>query len=253
MKIIGFAQLRNELSNDNLKNWFMSMRFCDYIYIFDQNSNDGSHEYYSKFNNVSVIESETNNFENEIGCKSLLLKKLLTDHPDVDWIFWMDGDTILEKSANRASIEGLLLQADQNNIEGLFLGHYNLWRSDTFYRIDNQYHWLHDNGVLSFWKNNGRLRFPDTAGLHNNQFPNGITRTARVENLSLIHRGFATDQQILNKYKIYKERGQSGWALERLLDEETLDVREIESDMLPDWFNIKDDISPKTKKAIKDV
>ena len=50
-KIIAFAQLRNELRKGNLQNWFRQMEICDYIYIFDQNSDDGSQEYYKKFKN----------------------------------------------------------------------------------------------------------------------------------------------------------------------------------------------------------
>ena len=253
MKIIGFAQLHNEIQKGNLENWFMSMRFCDFIYIYDQNSEDGSREYYKKFPNVKVITSDVNNFKNEILCKSTLLEEVLKDHPDTDWIFWMDGDTIVERSANRASVEGLLMKADQYNLEGLYVGHYNLWRSDIHYRTDNQYHWLHENGVLAFWKNNGNLVFPKNEGLHNKQYPEGMNRVARVNNFNLIHRGFATDDQIANKYITYKERGQSGWALDRLLDESTLAVEELSVDRLPVWFDLKDDTSPLNKKRIKDV
>lgn len=250
MKIVGFAQLHNELEKGNLENWFLSMRFCDFIYVYDQNSTDGSQKIYNKYKNITVIQSDTNNFENEISCKSVLLDKLLEDHPDTDWIFWMDGDTIIERGANRGSIEGILLQADQNKIDGLLLGHYNLWRSDVHYRIDNEYHWLHNNGVLSFWKNNGKLNFPLNSGLHNNQYPNGISRKARIQGLSLIHRGFATDEQIRNKYNIYKERGQTGWALDRLLNESTLKVLELDSNLLPEWFVIEQDISPLQKSLL---
>tara|TARA_R110000744_G_scaffold40688_3_gene92310 strand:+ start:3497 stop:4258 length:762 start_codon:yes stop_codon:yes gene_type:complete len=251
MKIVGFCQLHNELEKGNLENWFTSMRFCDYIYIYDQNSEDGSKEYYKKYPNVRVIQSDTNNFENEIKCKSLLLETLLKEHPDTDWIFWMDGDTILESGANRTSIEYLLKKADERELDGLSLGHYNLWRSDVHYRIDNEYHWLHNNGVLAFWKNNGNISFPRTAGLHQNQFPDGMNNVGRVQNLSLIHRGFSTDEQITTRYHIYKNRGQSGWSLDRLLDEKTLKVMRLSDDLLPGWFNIKNDIDPCLLEKIK--
>ena len=45
-------ELRNELSNGNLENWFRCMEFCDKIYIYDQASDDGSLEYYEKFNST---------------------------------------------------------------------------------------------------------------------------------------------------------------------------------------------------------
>jgi hypothetical protein len=49
MKLIAFSQLRNELSNGNLENWFNSTAMCDYRYIYDQNSDDGSKEFYKPF------------------------------------------------------------------------------------------------------------------------------------------------------------------------------------------------------------
>ena len=97
MKIIGFSQLRNELSKGNLENWFKSMGMCEYVYIFDQASDDGSHDVYEQHDNVVLIQSEENLFRQEILCKKQLLEKLLLEHPDTDWIFWMDGDTVLDQ------------------------------------------------------------------------------------------------------------------------------------------------------------
>ena len=91
MKIIGFAQLYDELSNGNLENWFKSMNtICDHIYIYDQASTDGSKEYYKTQPNVTVIESPINDFENELICKQKLLEQIRKDHPDYDWILWLE-------------------------------------------------------------------------------------------------------------------------------------------------------------------
>ena len=79
MKIIGFSQLRNELSKGNLENWFKSMGMCEYVYIFDQASDDGSHDVYEQHDNVVLIQSEENLFRQEILCKKQLLEKLLLD------------------------------------------------------------------------------------------------------------------------------------------------------------------------------
>jgi hypothetical protein len=97
MKIIGFSQLRNELSKGNLESWFQCMGICDYIYIFDQASDDGSHDIYAQHDNVVLIQSEENRFNEEIICKKELLEKILSDHPDADWIFWIDGDTMIDQ------------------------------------------------------------------------------------------------------------------------------------------------------------
>ena len=163
MKIVGFSQLRNELSNGNLENWFRCMEFCDYIYIYDQNSDDGSIEYYKKHDNVVVFESPVNDFAREISCKALLLDMLLKDHPDADWIFWIDGDTILDGRMLRNDaheVHSLLKAASEQDIDSIIMGHYNLWRSDIHYRVDSDYDWFHRNGRRVFWRNNGKCKEP---------------------------------------------------------------------------------------------
>ena len=69
-------------------------------------------------------------------------------------------------------------------------------------------------------------------------------------NFGIIHRGFATDYQIMTKYNVYKSNGQNGWALDRLLDEETLQVNKLDKNMLPEWFDITDDKEPSLKEKI---
>jgi hypothetical protein len=254
MKIVGFAQLRNELELGNLENWFKCMDVCDEIYIYDQNSTDGSKEYYKKFDNVHVIESPTNNFSQELRCKSELLKKLLEEQPDTDWIYWIDGDTLIDNRLlvnDNLGIRSLLNQADQNNIESVWLGHYNLWRSDVWYRTDNAYHGFMDVGRMVFWKNTGKLSFPERDGLHQSQHPNGISNGVRCE-FNLIHRGFASDKQLIHKYDLYKSRGQAGWELDRLLDEETLTVERVPQNEIPFWLQV-DETSPHDKRKLIDV
>jgi hypothetical protein len=254
MKIVGFAQLRNELEKGNLENWFKCMSVCDYIYIYDQNSIDGSKEYYKNFNNVSVIESNENRFYDEITCKNELLEKILFDHPDTDWVFWMDGDTLLDNRLlvdNGKHLRELCEDGSKNMIDAYLFGHYNLWRSDIHYRIDDNYHWL-DGKLVPLWRNNGNLSFPTTSGLHHQQYPYGLNNIVKCD-YSLIHRGFSTDYQIITKYDVYKERGQNGWDLERLLSEQTLKVEKIDYTLLPTWFNISDDVHPSQKEKIRDI
>ena len=66
----------------------------------------------------------------------------------------------------------------------------------------------------------------------------------------LIHRGFATDEQIMNRYNLYKSKGQSGPKLDRLIDETGLRVERLQDDVLPDWYNTEDDVSPLQKKRL---
>ena len=255
MKIVGFSQLRNELSNGNLENWFRCMEFCDYIYIYDQNSDDGSIEYYKKHDNVVVFESPVNDFAREISCKALLLDMLLKDHPDADWIFWIDGDTILDGRMLRNDaheVHSLLKAASEQDIDSIIMGHYNLWRSDIHYRVASDYDWFHRNGRRVFWRNNGKLKFIDNGGLHQSQYPHGLQNMIRIDR-DLIHRGFATDEQILNRYKLYKDKGQAGPLLDRLIDEENLTVKKLRKEIQPDWYLVADDTSPLEKPRIKNI
>lgn len=254
MKIIAFTQLRNELEKGNLENWFKQMSVCDYIYIFDQDSTDGSKEYYKQFDNTVVIESPTNRFTEELVCKNELLQKLLSDHPDVDWILWIDGDLLLDGrllSNNGKKLKELCSLGTVHNIDAYTFDHYNLWRSDVHYRLDDQYHSL--NGAwFPLWRNNGKLRFETRSGLHLKQYPEGLLNV-RPTPYCVVHRGFATDYQIMTKYDVYKANGQNGWALERLLNEESLNVRELDRELLPDWFDVKNDINPINKRRIREI
>jgi hypothetical protein len=255
IKIVGFSQLRNELSKGNLHNWLKQMfEICEYVYIYDQNSDDGSREVYKDYPNLIVIESDTNDFNKEIVCKSILLKKLLSEQPDTNFILWLDGDSLLERSFtdnNNELLISICRHATKHEIDGILLSHYNLWRSDIHYRIDNSYHSL-SSGVCAIWRNNGNLSFEMINGLHKPQYPNGINKTMKI-NFGIIHRGFATDYQIMTKYNVYKSNGQNGWALDRLLDEETLQVNKLDKNMLPEWFNITDEKEPNLKERIIEI
>jgi len=250
MKIVGFAQLHNELEQGNLVNWFRSMwQICDHIYIYDQNSTDGSRKVYEQYSNVHVIYSETNNFINEIKCKAELLKRAKKEQPDTDWFFWMDGDTLLQGNLLSGDVHYVLNKLP-TTYDGIKTGHLNLWRSDIWTRLDDHYHDLNDIGVLCFWRNKEDLAFSDYGGLHLPQYPPQVIKTIKAP-WYLIHRGFATDESIIRKYNTYKERGQSGWELERLLDETTLKVQKFEG-LLPLWLR-PDEQNPLTKRRLKDI
>lgn len=254
IKIIGFTQLRNELSKGNLENWFRQMSVCDKIYIFDQNSNDGSIEFYKKQKNVIVIESPVNRFKEELICKGELLSLVQQNEKDADWILWLDGDLLLDGRLLKndgAHLKDLCWAATRLDADALFFNHFNLWRSDVYYRTDDNYHSLNGNWC-PLWKNGRDIYFPKSIGLHQRQYPEGLKKGLRT-NFSVVHRGFATDYQIITKYDTYKQNGQNGWDLERLLNENGLTVELVDKELIPEWFQIQDSESPLNKKKIIDV
>ena len=252
-KIIGFSQLRNEASRGNLENWFRCMEPCDHIYIFDQASDDNSKDIYEQYKDkTTVIFSPTNRFTEELFCKAELYKLMLKEHPDVDWVLWLDGDLLLDgRLLKDNNLQKLCNKLDDADVDLPCFGHYNLWRSDNLYRVDNGYHNLHGHW-FPLWGKPTTKYFAPKHGLHHGQVPENTTKAAKVD-VSVIHRGFSIDKDIIEKYKNYKALGQTGWALDRLIDEETLTVEELPSGILPDWFELTDIVNPKNKKKLIDI
>jgi hypothetical protein len=227
---------------------------CDFVYAYDQNSTDQSRDVYESLPNWNVIYSDKNNFLKEIFCKAELMGLLLSEHPDVDWIFWMDGDTILDGRVDREEMEYMLNEGSE--MQGIVIPHFNLWRSDIYYRVDNSYHAFSTHGVqgvLSLWNaKKAKMEFKKEHGIHKTQSPDSI-RVVAQSCYGLVHRGFATDMSIIRKYENYARNGMRGWDLERLLDERTLEVCRIENDMIPAWFKITDTENPRTKTPILEI
>ena len=250
MKIIGFGQLRNESENGNLENWFRCMEPCDHIYIFDQASTDNSREIYEKYKDkTTVIYSPTNRFTEELLCKDELYKLLLKEHPDVDWVLWLDGDLLLDgRLLIDNNLRKLCKKLDAANVDLPCFGHYNLWRSHKWYRKDNGYHNLHMHW-FPLWGNPQNKWFERKKGLHHGQVPQGTVKGCPVD-VSVIHFGFVNEEKIIDKYINYKNLGQTGWDLDRLIDESTLDVDEVPNKIYPEWFKIEDIIKPTQKHSL---
>jgi len=224
------------------------MGVCDKIYVYDQGSTDGSRAVYESCEKVVVSYSSINDFSNELACKQFLLDKALKENPDADWIFWMDGDTLLDGRLRYDALRDVLGGCSKR-YSGCSLGHFNLWRSPIHYRTDNLFDYLDKEGVVSFWRCRGGMKFDLRSGLHHCQTPLNVKPIFRIP-YSLIHLGFSTDSQILNKYFNYRGRGQGGWGLDRLLDEKTLTVLEVPPEVLPEWYNISDRTSPLEKELL---
>lgn len=255
-KIVGFSQLNNELEKGNLENWMRCMQtICDVIYIYDQNSSIENLKYYKQFKNVIVVESPINDFENELICKDNLLQKIIVEQPDTDWIFWIDGDTVIDNRLLNKEKLSEIFDLIPPEINGIDLGHLNMWRSYEYYRVDNMYDYFDKVGRTPFWRFNKNLHFSREKGLHspNNERPVEITNKIRLGDYKLIHNGFATDKQITERYEMYKSKGQNGWALDRLLDENGLTVEKVDSKVLPNWIKIEDTQNPVDKKKLIDL
>lgn len=251
MKIIGFCQIRNELQNGNLHNLLKGMEFCEKIYIFDQASDDGSHEVYAQHDNVVVIQSEVNRFVDDgprrlASPKELIernypcIANILKDNPDADWLCWLDGDSVLEGrllADNAQELKQQLRQCQDLGYKAMSLQGLNMWRSNRHCRVDNEYN---DYRPVCFWRNTGQIVFADTPlRRHGQIMPVGMQEDYVFKNWNyyVLRYGHSTDEKIIRKYDEYKAAGQEGWLLDRILDERGIQIAKLYDVTLPDFID----------------
>lgn len=218
MKLVAFLQLYNELSNGNLIRCLENCKkWAQEIFIYDDCSTDGSYDVYMQYTDAShVIVGNSRNFAHELYHKQRLLQLTLASSPD--WIGWIDGDTVLCKWI-LDNYHQFLSQFAAEGYDAIKVHNMNLWRHPAFYRLDNSFN---DLWHVVFWRNNGKLNYQPSEGLHQQQFPKGLGKIGKLaDDQVLIHYGFASELGIARKYLTYKSYGQRGWDLDRLVDEQT--------------------------------
>ena len=234
MKLTCIVQIYNEMDKDNLVRFMDSVKvYCDALVVYNDGCTDGTMEYLMKENHldkhmseIEFIHGKENNFKNEIQHKQLMLEKAI--EMKSDWIFWLDCDEVVEAKGEAGGIRGVCENA---TCDAYGFKEVNLWRDPCFYRLDNAYN---DGEFCRLWRNTGELHYDDRPGLHQRQYPNGIDRIETAD-IKVIHYGFSSDSRIIDKYLTYRSHGQSGWALNRLIDERTLRVAKSK----PEWFCIQ--------------
>ncbi len=257
MKLTAMLQMYNEMKFGNLPRYMHSIaRYCDALVVYDDASTDDSVAYLDDFlsepelysvrlKEIHIICGESNDYAAEVDHKAQLVAKAI--EIGSDWIFRIDADEVIEKAGEEGRMRELCEEGLENGIDSYAFRNANLWRDPGFYRLDNSF-----NDFIScrLWKNNGKLCYNQTKrGLHQRAVPDGLTNEGWADIITL-HYGFAFNESIVHKYRMYKSHGQSGWELERLIDERTLKVNKSN----PDWFrNPPVDINPfkffKTKVA----
>jgi hypothetical protein len=78
-------------------------------------------------------------------------------------------------------------------------------------------------------------------GLHQRAFPETVKLVFRAEDVKVIHYGFASERLLAYKYLTYKSYGQSGYLLDRLIDESTLVLEKVPKELFPEELYIDDD------------
>lgn len=222
------VQVYNEVENGNLERCLSSLsKYCDKIVVYDDASTDSPHAIYDKYD-CYVIQGSVNNFRNELESKQVVLDRCI-NFIGADWILRMDADEVVEVAGEK---EIRNLCEYPTNYTSCAFHITNLWRSEKFYRLDSSYN---DVVFNRLWKvpQNKVLRFDVKPGLHQTNYPIGATDNEAMATFEILHYGFASDKAILDKYKMYKSHGQTGWALDRLIDERGIRVGESKQE----WFN----------------
>lgn len=211
-------QVYNEVANGNLERCLESVsNYCDEIQVYDDGSTDEPGRLYEKYN-CDVIYSQQNDFKNELSHKQLQLDRC--KEMGADWVWRIDADEVIEQVGEKGGIRALCEQSEHDSWAFHMV---NLWRDPAFYRVDSSFN---DVVFNRLWRVPPEgLRFKILEGLHQTNYPIGATDNEGFSDLEVLHYGFASDDAILAKYNMYKAHGQTGWALDRLINERTIQVR----------------------------
>lgn len=229
MRIAAFCQLYNELEKGNLLRFLNNVSlWSDELFIYDDASTDGSQDIYRKYtDDKRIIYGERRDFVMELAHKQMLLE--VVQGTDPDWIVWMDGDAVMEAKIV-FQLREILQRADEQGIDGVAFHNMNLWRSPSYYRVDEHFDGYHPEAC---WKNNGHLKFKVVPKLHQSQHPQGMRKMVHTD-LRILHYGFSSLEGVLRKYLTYKSLGQVGWELNRLIDEKTsFDLKKVPAELYP--------------------
>ena len=226
MIITGFLQARNEIRSGHLQRYLKwNTELFDYLVAIDDESQDYTFDALSAQATI-CIRNEHSNFLNEIGNKSKILKIAKQKIPETDWFLWLDADEVLY--LDRSELESVILSAEEQGCDAVDFALINLWRSESFYRVDSKFNDLRN---VRLWKNQPGLVFKDKFGLHNSLHPNGIHRIYIQDKFKVMHYGFVKDELILQKF-IYGNRllqyGENFW---RILNEKELQLSSIEKQL----------------------
>jgi len=235
MKIVGLVQFYNEGANGNLERCMKSLKsFCEDIVCYDDGSTDNSLDVAKQFTD-NIIINKKRDWRNELSHKNAMLQMALKLKPD--WLFWLDAD---EEVAADADIKMQAMAGEQLNVDGWAFNEVNLWKSNTWYRVDTEF----GNGwFVRLWRNNGKLNYTIREGLHLTPFPNGLNKLAQSE-MKVIHYGFNTVEKIVDKYKEYLKHDLTHAYLNRIINEGQLIVRPVKKEWFSNDFNYENRPEP---------
>jgi len=243
--IVGICQIFNEIEKGNLERFIDNISpYVTELVVYDDGSTDGSYEHLKKHTKY-ILRSDRNEFCNEISHKEQLVQVAKGLNPD--FILWLDADEVLSKNALH-ELPKLCNYCIENNIDGVSFQELNLWRSNSWKRIDNLYN---DGWFVRLWRVTPDLHY-DTkkSGLHQTPYPDTIKNIIKNDTIKVIHYGFFSDEAIARKFITYRKYGQKGFLLYRFLEEKGIKLEKVSKEVFPSdlWF---DDEPPKRRSIVE--
>jgi hypothetical protein len=238
-KVSIILQIHNEVEKGNLERFFSHHQsLVDNIIVCDLASSDGSYEYANRFTPF-VFRSGINDFEHELKYKSFMLEK--SKSLGSNFVLFLDADEII--SCDKKMINNMCKFLDIYGFDAGSFTQINLWRSNNYQRMDNNFG---NAEFVRLWHIKRNTKFKDTKiGLHKKLYPSGIKKIYHFKFVPVLHYGFSDEKNIAFKYLNYKKFGQTGKLLNRLINEDTLELLEVPSCFFPVSLNIS---SPKPSK-----
>lgn len=242
-KIVGISQIYNEKRKGNLERFVTHVfPLVDAMVVYDDGSTDGSFEFVKKYTK-HILRGTKNDFKNETAHRKLLIEEALNISPD--FILWLDADEVLTSNASKRLPE-LCQYCIDHDLDGISLHELNIWRSHTWRRLDSLYD---DLWLPRLWRVTDTIRYSETqSGLHQaDLIPRSIVNVEKVEDVAVIHYGFASKKALAYKYLVYKSHGQTGYVmLDRLIDEHSLELEKLSRNMLPENLWVENDPKPES-------
>ena len=225
-RIIGFLQVKNEMSSGHIQRFVeVNLPLFDHLVVYDDASTDGTCEYLAQYADV-LVKGKFSMFRSELQNKQILLEASSHLVSATDFYLWLDADEII--LASRAELKNICKDLLDNRFDSAVLPFINLWRSTSYFRTDN---YFNDLEKVHLWQCKDGLSFESGEGLHKQLHPNGLVSTAKLKSPSVLHFGFADDRNLLRKFAMYRQLGQRGSNLYRLVSESgrsLVNLRELE-------------------------
>jgi len=201
LRFLGAMRIKNEAKHIH-EVLSRALLLCERVLVFDDHSTDETLAICQSFGDRVTIFGSPFSGLDEARDKNYLLKQIVEAGPE--WVLWIDGDEVLERSGPEKLRAAATRQAD---VAAYSLKIAYVWNDPEYIRVDGIY------GRFtrpSFFKLKGqpvaKLHFQPTGrggNFHCGNVPRGLVGQVRELNVRLKHFGYMTQEQRQAKYAWY--------------------------------------------------